>query len=346
MLSAGKRIRDAHDKLSRIEASYLFESIRQPSREIENQIKSLRLVYGLDKKRYNELKRELPYVVCAAFNPEYRLTQNFAFTDCFIIDIDHVGSQSISLLSLKMQLSLDQRVTMAFISPSGDGLKLLFRLKEKCYDAGAFSAFYKVFVQQYALQYDLINMIDSRTSDVCRACFISHDPEVYFNPNAELIDWKRLADQSASCNLAEAPEHYGSPRSDKQTQTKGETAPADSDDNADPDTEIMERIKQQLKLSRAREKAKRDFFVPEEIEEVMTGLREVIAATGITITGERNIQYGKQLELASNLRKAELNIFFGRRGFSVVESTRRNTSKELNHMMGELVRDYLASFSN
>lgn len=344
MLSAGKRIRDAHDRLSRIELDYLYERIKQPSSEIENKIKSLRLVYGLDKKRYNELKRELPYVVCAAFNPEYRLTQNFAHTDCFIIDIDHVGAQSINIQALKTQLCLDQRVAMAFVSPSGDGLKLLFTLNEKCYDAGAFSAFYKVFVQQYALQYDLMTLIDSRTSDVCRACFISHDPEVYFNPNAEPIDWKRLAAQSVSGNMVTKPKEEQQSRKAADQQDSSDSS--STEDTADPDKEIMDRIKRQLKLSRAREKAKRDFFVPEEIERVMTGLRDVIAETGITITDERCIQYGKQLEFAGNLRKAELNLFFGRRGFSVVESTKRGLSQELNHMMGELVRDYLATYTN
>lgn len=344
MLSAGKRIRDAHDRLLRIEADYLYQRIKQPSSEVENQLKSLRLVYGLDKKRYNELKRELPYVVCAAFNPEYRLTQNFAYTDCFIIDIDHVGSQAISLEALKTQLCQDQRVVMAFISPSGDGLKLMFALKEKCYDAGAFSAFYKAFVQQYSMQYDLADLIDGRTSDVCRACFVSHDPEVYYNPDAEAIDWKRLAAQATAVRPADTPRAtQAAPDGKKQQESKEDHAPENSND---PDKEIMDRIKQQLKLSRARERAKRDFFVPEEIEGVMTGLREVIGETGVSITEERSIQYGKQLELAGNLRRAELNIFFGRRGFSVVESTRRGTSRELSHMMGELVRDYLSAFGN
>ncbi len=77
----------------------------------------------------------------------------------------------------------------------------------------------------------------------------------------------------------------------------------------------------------------------------MTSLRDLITKTGIMITGERSIQYGKQLALVGNQRSAELNIFFGRRGFSVTESTRRGTSRELSHMIGELVRDYLATFS-
>lgn len=346
MLSAGKRIRDAHDRLSRIDALYLYQRIKHPSTELLNQLNALRRVYSLDKKRYNELKRELPYVVCAKFNPEFRLTQNFAYTDCFIIDIDHVSSQEIDIATLKMHLCQDRRVAMAFVSPSGDGLKLLFTLKEKCYDAGAFSAFYKAFVQQLALLYNITDMIDSRTNDVCRACFISHDPDAYFNPDAEPIDWSRIVAQATLSKPSTEHQVKQAATEDKPQQVaKTVDTPVSNVNDNDPDKEIMDRIKQQLNLSVGREKAQREFFVPKEIENVMTSLRDLITKTGIMITGERSIQYGKQLALVGNQRSAELNIFFGRRGFSVTESTRRGTSRELSHMIGELVRDYLATFS-
>ena len=347
MLSAGRRIRDAHDKLSHITTEYLYERIKQPSSEVESKLKALRLVYALDKKRYNELKRELPYVVCAVFTPEYRNTQNFASTDCFIVDIDHVGSQSMDISALKLQLCMDQRVVMAFVSPSGDGLKLLFALKEKCYDAGAFTAFYKAFVRQYALQYDLAGVIDSRTCDVCRACFVSHDRDVYYNPDAEPIDWKQVTptSQYAEIKTETATTPVVAECDEAKPKETKEAKDGTKENPADPDKEIMDRIKQQLQLSRARERAKRDFYVPEEIETVMAGVREVIGSTGVRIAEERNIQYGKQLVLTGNLRRAELNIFFGRRGFSVVEQPRRGTSAEFNSLMGELVRDYLEMLS-
>ena len=348
MLSAGKKITDAADRLSRITTEYLVERIRHPQADIESRIKSLRLVYGLDKKRYGQLKRELPYVVCAAFNPEFRNIQNFAFTDSFIVDIDHISSLSLNVLALKSQLSTDPRVAVAFISPSGDGIKVMFNLSEKCYDPGVFSAFYKTFVKQFALQYGLTEAVDIRTSDVSRACFISFDPDAYYNPKAETVDLllgaESQTDTLSECAVSESEEGYhGSIQPDKKAANEGKDKAESELNTADPDSEIMARIKQQLKLSQARERATREFYVPNEIETVMVGLREVICETGVTINEERNIQYGKQLVMSSNLRKAELNIFFGRRGFSVVESTRRGTSAELNGMMAQLVRSHLAT---
>ncbi len=343
MLSAGKRIIDAHDRLVRIENENLFSQIKNPRQEIESRIKNLRLVYSLDKKRYNQLKRELPYVVCAAFNPEFRKTENFAYTNSFIIDLDHLSEHNRNASELKAILCTDSRVAMCFISPSGDGLKLLFRLKDKCYDAGEFSAFYKAFVKQFAIDNGLSEVVDTKTCDVCRACFLSHDSEVYYNPSAIAVDHKAMLSQ-----LQERVFYLKDESTSKQASPKEESVPhkTDQPNNNDPDNEIMLRIKEQLHQLRARERAPRDFFVPSEIETVMVGVRNIIGETGVTISEERNIQYGKQLVLTCQLRKAELNIFFGRRGFSVVEQPRRGTSPQLNSMLGELVRDYLSSISN
>lgn len=343
MLSAGKRIMDAHDKLVRIDNEYLFNQIRSPRHDVESRIKNLRLVNSLDKKRYTQLKRELPYVVCAAFSPEFRKTENFAFCDNFIIDLDHLSEHNRNAQELKKILCTDSRVVMCFVSPSGDGLKLLFKLNEKCYDAGEFSAFYKAFVNQFAIDNGLSDVIDTKTCDVCRACFVSHDSEVYYNPGADYVDYKTVLSQAHECT------HINNEKaslSHDKAEVKVEDSTTHVADSNDPDSEIMLRIKEQLNQLRAKNRAPKNFFVPSEIETVMVGLRSFIGETGVTISEERNIQYGKQLVLSCQLRKAELNIFFGRRGFSVVEQPRRGTSQQLNSMMGELVRGYLNHLSN
>lgn len=39
--------------------------------------------------------------------------------------------------------------------------------------------------------------------------------------------------------------------------------------------------------------------------------------------------------------KTEINLFFGHKGYSVVESPKRGTSMQLNGMMAQLVNDYI-----
>ena len=87
--------------------------------------------------------------------------------------------------------------------------------------------------------------------------------------------------------------------------------------------------------------AGQEIYVPSEIKAIFEGLKTSVEETGIELYETRDIQYGMKLCFRVNLVLAELNLFFGKRGFSVVESPKRGTSKELNGMIAELVRDYI-----
>ena len=86
------------------------------------------------------------------------------------------------------------RVVLSFLSPSEDGLKVFFKLKERCYDSGLYSLFYKAFLLEFSKQYVLHQVIDTRTSDVTRACFVSVDPDAYYNPDAVQVDIRAFID--------------------------------------------------------------------------------------------------------------------------------------------------------
>ena len=47
--------------------------------------------------------------------------------------------------------------------------------------------FYKLFVHKFSVKYGLEQVVDTRTCDVTRACFLSADSEAYFNPEPELV---------------------------------------------------------------------------------------------------------------------------------------------------------------
>nr|WP_320059534.1 hypothetical protein [uncultured Bacteroides sp.] len=82
--------------------------------------------------------------------------------------------------------------------------------------------------------------------------------------------------------------------------------------------------------------------MPEQLDEVMEGLKEYIEKTGVLLYQILNIQYGKKLRFKTGIRESEINLFFGKRGFSVVQSPRCGTSEELNKLMAELIECYLA----
>ena len=165
----------------------VYHALKSPKTETTALIRQLRIVYGLDKKRYSVLKKQLPYLVCGIFNPPYRKGEHFGYIQYFLLDIDKISEKQLSMEDLRHKIEKDSRVVLSFVSPSEDGLKVMFRLSERCYDKGMYALFYKAFAYQFARQYQIEHVIDSQTCDVTRACFVSMDPQAYYNPHADTV---------------------------------------------------------------------------------------------------------------------------------------------------------------
>ena len=66
-----------------------------------------------------------------------------------------------------------------------------------------------------------------------------------------------------------------------------------------------------------------------------------MASQGAVLAEVINIQYGKKLRFRVGMRKAEINLFYGKRGFSVVQSPRTGTDAEANALMADVVNCFL-----
>lgn len=339
MITLGKCITSASDELVKLPMHELYNQIKNPSSELKSMIEQMRLVRNLSKDSYNAVKKQLPYFVCGIFSPAFRKTENFAYTQYFIIDIDHLSEKGFSVQQLKETLKNDSRVVMCFVSPSGDGLKVMIMLNERCYDAGKFKMFYKLFVSSFSAQYKLQQIIDAKTCDVTRACFLSIDPDVYYNPLAEEIDLNAVVKEG---NSQEMWDLFHDVKKGKQITEEDVFVSIDEmDKNLDENT--MERIK--TFLGTAKQKVKdampRYVYVPEILNDIMADFAEFIKDSGVIIKEVIDIQYGKKLRCAYEGREAETNLYYGKKGFSVVETPRCGTDRELNALVADLMRTYV-----
>lgn len=333
MMMCGTNIQSPTDTLKKVKEDYLFHSLTNPKPALVSKVEQLRIVYSIDSKRYAKLKRQLPYVVCGTFTPPCRQSVNFAYTETFFLDFDHLTAKGLSLDVVRGQMAADPHVMMCFASPSRDGLKVLLRLKERCYDKGLYSIFYKTFARRFAMRHNLGQVIDERTSDVTRACFISIDPDAYYNEQAETIDLSRYVDTSDPTEIADIRQEQ---KEHEAMQKK--TVDEEPSRQKDPDKDVMNQIRQRLN---PRTTKKREIIVPRQLEEIMEALKEFIEQTGIIVTNITNIQYAKKIQARLGLRHAEVNLFFGHRGYSVVISPRRGTDDELNDLLALTVRSFL-----
>lgn len=327
MLMAGKGVTVTNEPLIKLTVEQLYKSLVNPKQEIESQIAQLRTLMTIDPRKYNQLKRNLPYVTCGIFHPPYRKTENFAAIEVFIVDVDHCSEKGFTAESLKEKLKNDQRVELMFISPGADGLKILFRLAEKCYDHVQYSLFYRAFVEEFSRQYELNQVIDVRTSDVTRACFISVDREAYYNPDPEKIRMEQFINFNDPDQVARAQELLK--QSIREQQEKAQT----DQDKAQLNDEILDAIRQRLNPD-ARKPPRPAIHVPEQLEPVIKVLPEHMSKYGITVEDVKNIHYGKQIKFTAGSHFSVINLYYGKRGFVIVVTTKTGSNQQL----GELVR--------
>lgn len=330
----GGNIQSPTDQLKKVDEERIYRGLVAPKPQIASTIERLRTIYSLDAARYAALKRKLPYIVCGMFNPAFRRTENFAYTESFILDFDHLAEKQLNLAALRAKIAADNRVALCFASPSLDGLKVMFHLRERCYDSGLYSIFYKAFAAKFARDLNLEQVIDSRTSDATRACFMSIDPDAYFNRQAEAVDLKAYVDEGNP--LATFDMKHSQAKEEKEQKAAAKPA---TPRPHDPTSEAMAKIRQKLRPGAPA--VKKDTYVPPQLDDIIDALKDYIMNTGIGITEIDNIQYGKKIHARLGMRQAEVNLFYGKRGYSAVISPKRGTDNELNNLLADVVQSFL-----
>lgn len=74
---------------------------------------------------------------------------------------------------------------------------------------------------------------------------------------------------------------------------------------------------------------------------MMAALKPYVEQAGVTIAEVINIQYGKKIRFKMGMKQAEVNLFYGKRGFSVVQSPRTGTNADLNQLMANLITGFI-----
>jgi len=241
------------------------------------------------------------------------------------VDIDHIEKGARSIESLKTILMTDKRVHMLFCSPSNDGLKVMFMLEEPFYDAAQYSIFYKVFTRNFAIQYNIEDIVDTRTSDVTRACFLSADPDAYFNETCERIVCQNILNFD---NVSEVESVQKQIKEEEKKQYKTSEG-ADTEVKVSLQDEQIKKIKEKLGMRVALQKPEKQYYVPEELERIIGLIKTEVEDLGITLKSVSNINYGKKFVFELGLKWAELNVFYGKRGYSVVITPKSGSSREV-----------------
>lgn len=332
MLHWGLHITQVGDPLHPITVEEMYSRIQRPKAEFQDRIQQLRAVRILDEKMYRELKKGLPYFVCGSFHPAVRRRENFAAITQFVLDLDHLSQGQHDQYALAQRLSALPQVELCFVSPGGDGLKLMFRLSEPCRDSAQFSAFYKVFAHRFAVQQQLEGVVDLATHDVTRACFVSYDPAAYFRPEPESIE---MADYLTALDFELAEKEVRVAERAQRSQ-RPTTPPPD----VEPGNDILRQIKQKLN-PRAYIPPAKQYVMPPELDAAIPLLRLRLAELGLELESAEPINYGRKLRVKAAHLWAEINLFYGQRGFTVVKTTKSGSHAELAELAARAVGEWI-----
>ena len=330
MISSGKNIKQTADPLSKLSIETAAHRIMHPKSEWISFIDQLRTVATIDVQKYRMLKVQLPYFVAAIFNPAIRRIENFAYTEYFILDIDHLNDKEVTADYLMEKFRKDNRIFLAFKSPSNQGIKIFFKLSDKCYDAGKYALFYRAFAQKFSAEYNLNQYIDKKTSDVSRACFYSYDLRAHYNPRAEKISILSIINFENEWEIHEIEKKI-------KTEAKEKSGKNNHDDLKQVlPGHLLQQIRETLNPVLKVKKEKK-IFVPAELDAILDDIKNEVGKHGITMQSVRNINYGKQFKFVLDKYWAEINLFYGKKGYTIIKTTKSGSNEELAGIVHDIM---------
>jgi hypothetical protein len=175
------------------DANTVIEAIRTGGKKLRGQVEEIRatmqweLTRHGDEKRAKqtagEIKKQLPAVMwCGTFSSREKPASDklIAHSGLLCADLDSLNGE---LPAVREKLSGSPHAWAVFTSPSGDGLKVVFRVpKDAAKHTGSFRA-----VEQHVKELTGVQ-IDEACKDVARLCFLSYDPELIYNEGAREIE--------------------------------------------------------------------------------------------------------------------------------------------------------------
>lgn len=163
--------------------------------KIKDQVLKLRSITDTSEKR--KYKNSLP---CICFSGRFNKRNDkdiVSHSGYAILDFDHVDPEDY-----KKKIRPYPWVKAAFVSPSGDGLKVLAKIPA---DTANHSGYYQGLVDELSWMKGL----DLTSKNVSRICFESYDPEIYINPSPEEFTKKKEVKNIITVSPLELPPNVG-----------------------------------------------------------------------------------------------------------------------------------------
>ena len=144
-------------------------------------VKSIRL--ESDKRKRQELKKSLPAICFSGKFTNRKDTSIINHSGFICLDFDGYEKRK-EMLEAKQKLSKDKYTYSVFVSPSGNGLKVLVKIPN---DPENHVNYFLALQNYYQSKY-----FDKTCKNISRVCYESYDPLLFVNANSSL--WEEIAE--------------------------------------------------------------------------------------------------------------------------------------------------------
>lgn len=172
-------VRNFNEIEDELEISEVFKKIKDGEFELEIQMYRHALISNAPNA--SDLKKKLlAFTPSGVFDRARKNDCLFQYSGILHLDLDKLdASQMISLTS---KLRQDDTVFAFFVSPSENGLKVFYRTNDT---ADNHTKNIMLLMQQFESKYSI--KPDEQVKDISRLCFVSDDPQLYYNESSKPI---------------------------------------------------------------------------------------------------------------------------------------------------------------
>lgn len=170
----------------------IYKRISKGGKGLAQKTKKARKLASKDERLYKKFKESaLPAPAFAGIFPSNKrqadhLQQHSGY---IVFDIDDLPS--LTLYALIEYLKRRNDIVLAFLSPSGTGLKLVVRVTPTPQDHKEHKAAYKSVIDHFADIAAQFHFTFDKGNDCNRLCYLAHDRDVLYVPDATAIEWDR-----------------------------------------------------------------------------------------------------------------------------------------------------------
>jgi len=132
-----------------------------------------------DKSTRNELKKSLPAICFSGIFTKRADNSITEHSGLICLDFDGYASKK-EMMAEKRSIASDEYVMLVFVSPSGDGLKVIVKIPQ---DIDNHVRYFNALERHFNSQY-----FDTTSKNISRVCYESYDEDIYINKESKVWD--------------------------------------------------------------------------------------------------------------------------------------------------------------